>query len=111
MSFGENYKSYLKERQKALILDKPEGFVIYKVNGEECFIIEMFLKKEHRKSDALFELFSDLLVLNSSCKIISGNIHLSDAGCNRTLNAAFKLGFKVAQANNNCLLIVKELGA
>ncbi len=109
MSFGDNYKSYLVERQDAKVLDRPEGFIIYRILDKECFIVDMFILKNHRNTEVLSDLFSDLQILAKGCDTITGNIHLSDKGCNRTINAAFKLGFKVIQANNNCLLIAKEL--
>jgi hypothetical protein len=105
------FEKYMKERQGADCLKTEKGFLFYKVEGQECFIADMYIEPEFRKS-GVFEGFIDALseiALMKSCKAITATIYLNDKGCNRTLNAAFKVGFKLAQANNNVLFIVKEL--
>jgi hypothetical protein len=105
------FEKYMKERQNADLYQTDRGFIFYRIEGFECFIVELFVEEEHRGSSALKELIEtvELQAKDCECKALTGNIYLSDKGCNRTLNAAFKMGFKLGAANNNVLFIVKEL--
>jgi len=106
------FADYMKERQGADCLKVEDaGFVFYRVQGNELYIVDMYIEPASRGSELLFSFIKNLehVAKEHSCKFLSGNIYLSDPGCNRTLNAAFKVGFKLANANNNILLIIKEL--
>jgi hypothetical protein len=105
------FEKYMKERQNADIVQDERGFIFYRIQSNECYIVEMFVDEPFRKTKAAHELMEivELLAVDCQCKFLTANIHLDDKGCNRALRAAFKYGFKLAQANNNIIFIVKEL--
>lgn len=108
----ELYREYIKERENSNLLVNENGWLSYKVNGQECFIVDMFIKKESRGTGLLDKMISDLkdIALLSQCEIIVANIHLNDKGANHTLKAAFKLDFSVVRADHNIIVIVKQIG-
>jgi hypothetical protein len=105
------YAKYISQRAGYEILENEHGFVIYKINGEECFIVDMFVDNDKRGTGACKNLINSLVEIakEKSCKFISGNIHLNDIGCNTTIVAAIYLGFKIIKAEFNILAIKKDL--
>jgi len=101
----------MKERQNADLIQNQKGFVFYRIHSDECYIVEMFIDEPYRGGPAFKELIEtlELIAKDCQCKYMSANIYLNDPGCNRSLSAALKVGFKLHQANNNILLIVKEI--
>lgn len=105
------FAKYLSEREGKQIIEDERGFIVYKIVGEECYLAEGFVSEEARGSSAASDLFRHLLAAAQAegCKAITANIHLIDPGAMRTLAAALKRGFRVASANNNVLLIIREV--
>jgi hypothetical protein len=105
------FEQYMKERQGADCIKKDGAFVFYKIQNEECFIVDMFVEKEKRGSSLFSQMISELSELgkNQGCKFLSATIYLNDPGCNHSLKSALKVGFKLSVANNNVLFIIKEL--
>jgi len=105
------YEQYITERVNQSILWKEFGFIIYKITDQECFIVDMFIQKSARQTDAKREILDSIsrIAIQSQCKVLTGNIHLSDAGATHTLKAALSYGFKVAKSGQDVLLIAKEL--
>lgn len=106
------YAKYISERQEGKILEDSFGFVAYRIIGPECFIIEMYISPESRKSGMARSLVSKLesIAKEHGSTHITGNIHLDDKGASNTLISALMIGFKVVSANAGVLLIAKELG-
>jgi hypothetical protein len=107
------YFDYIKEREGLEVLENESGFITYKITGDECFIKNMFITPKMR-STFLLKNMIDLLceiAFIRKCKFISANIDLQDEGAGRTLVAALKIGFRLARAQNDILLIIKELEA
>ena len=106
------YAKYLKERQDIDVLENKNGFITYKISGDECFIVDMCIDQEIRAlgNARLFINELEKIAKEKSCKYISGNIHLWDKGANNTLIAALNIGFKVVKAEQGILVIVKEIG-
>lgn len=105
------YAKFIDEREGAKILEHKCGFVTYKLEGDECFICNMFVALEFRQGGYARALVEGLeaLALAAGCKILTGNIHLNDHGSNATLISSLLIGFQVAAANNGSLLIVKQV--
>jgi hypothetical protein len=103
------FEKYMKERQNAECIKNEKGFLFYRIQNDECYIVDIFIEESFRKTSASSEIIGELESRVQGSKYISGNVYLSDPGCHRTLKAAFKQGFKIHSANNNILLIVKEL--
>lgn len=109
--FGDLFKSYIKEREGLSVLETEFGFVTYKFIGKECFLKDMCVSAEHRKSSKARELIEMLseIACGAGCEFISANVFVADHGSSNTLLAALKIGFKVVRAENGALLIIKDL--
>ena len=101
------YAKYINEREGAHIVETPSGFCTYKIKNQECFIIDLFVAQEARKSGEarrLIELLNSI-AHESDCNVITANILLADPGANTTLAASLAIGLSVKRANADVLLI------
>lgn len=105
------YAKYISQRAGYEILENEHGFVIYKINGEECFIVDMFVDTNSRKKYYASEFTNELVKIAKSkgCKLITANIHLWDVNYQVTLIVAFKNDFNIVKASNDILLIARKL--
>lgn len=102
---------YLKEREDKRIIEDERGFIIYKIQGEECFIAEAFVDESARGTSAGMDLIRHLCAEAKAegCKAISGTVWVNANGSMRALRAGLKMGFKIVAANNDALLLVMEV--
>lgn len=105
------YSKYMKQRSDASILENGTGFIVYKINQDECFIIDMYVDDQLQQTGRGKELINALsdLARFEKCKYISANIHLTDKNANKTLVSALHTGFKVVKAELGILVILKEI--
>ena len=105
------FAKYISDRQGHKILEDGAGFIIYKINEDECFIVDMYVDENIQQTGRGKNLISALadLARFEKCKYISANIHLWDKNANKTLLAALYTGFKVVKAEVGILVILKEI--
>jgi predicted GNAT superfamily acetyltransferase len=105
------FANYLLEREGAKILENESGFLIYKITGEECFIKDLCVSKDVRQQSKCRDLIASLsgIAKQAGAKYLTGNIFIKDKGHMVTLIAAHALGFKLVGANNDVLMILKDL--
>lgn len=105
------YAKYMRQRSDAKVLEDGSGFIVYKINQDECFIIDMYVDDNVQQTGRGKELINALsdLARFERCKYISANIHLTDKNANKTLISALHAGFKVVKAEVGILIILKEI--
>lgn len=105
------FAKYLSEREGKRIIEDERGFIVYKVQGEECFIAELFVDESARGGSAFTDLLRHLSAEAKSegCKVLTGNISLGAPGAMRVLAASLKRGFRVGAAEGGVLLMIKEV--
>lgn len=108
----ELYKEYVSEREGFEVLSDKDSFISYKlISPEELYIADMFIKKPLRKigkGRELIEAVSDI-AKGRGCKILSANVRLNDPGASNTMLGALMVGFRIFGANNQSIIIVKDL--
>lgn len=105
------YANYISERQNGSVIENDDAFITYKINGDECFILDMYVKKEKRTAGIGKKIVGELeaIALSENCKFISANIHLFDRNANSTLLASLMTGFDVVRADVGIITIIKNL--
>lgn len=106
------YAKYIEERAGGKIIEDDRGFIAYRINGPECFIMEMYIAEDYRKGGAGREFIDKLssIAKEHGCTHITGNVFLDLKGASNTLIAALMVGFRVAEGSKDAVLIVKEIG-
>ena len=111
MSNKSNWALYVEEREGLQVLEKGYGFVCYKINGEECFIQAIFIRKENRLKKMGTNLMDEIseIAKKEGCKFMTATITKFDSDATSSLRAALAYGFKLADANNGTILITKKI--
>lgn len=105
------WTEYMKERFGYSTLVEEYGFVSYTVELGTILLQEIYIKPEFRRVGKSKELLEKLEGIGKerSCSRVWAQVWTTDVGCSQTLKTALGLGFKVQDANNNRVVIVKEI--
>ena len=105
------YYQYIKERMKADVIEADHGFVTFRLLGEECFVCDIYVEENERRKSVCRDLIEGLTAKakEAGCKYIAGRIYLNDNGKERTLQAAFGIGFKLLRSDHDSVLVFKEI--
>jgi GNAT superfamily N-acetyltransferase len=103
------YAKYIMEREGHDIVEDEYGFIIYKLAGPECFIVDIFVDKEKRCSGHGKKLLAELIAKATECTMVTANIWPHKPGSSDALLGALRAGFVVKRAEAGCILIAKDL--
>lgn len=106
-----HYGQYIKERQGTEILENEHGFFTYKISGEECYIIDIFIKKEARRKNIGTEMADNITAIakESGCKYLTGTCFPSTNGATESIKAMFSYGFKLHSCVEDKIILIKEI--
>jgi len=103
------YAQYIKERQDHRILENEHAFITYQIKDKECFIVDMFVRKEYRRKGAGLSILNELKAIVEGCAVITANIWLWDSNCHGTLQGALACGFKLVGTGDAFIRVVFDL--
>lgn len=105
------YFDYIKEREGLDFIIKDYGFCSYSIKDQECFLMDVYIKPEFRKTHKGSTLLNELcsIARDSKCTYLTARNYPKSFGSSESLLAALKYGFKVITTNNEFILIAKEL--
>lgn len=105
------YKLYVKERLDQEVIEMDHGFITYKINDNEVFIQDMFVRDGYRKQHfgkTLVDRVEEIARENNK-KYVTATILPSAGGATVSLLGALSIGFKLIGADKNCVIIGKEV--
>ena len=105
------YGQYIKEREGKDILESEHGFFTYKIHGEECYIEDIFIKKESRRKNIGTEMADEIakIARDAGCKYLTGTCIPSTNGATESMKAMFSYGFRIHSCVNDKIILYKEL--
>lgn len=105
------FGQYIEEREGRSILENENGFFTYIINGEECYIEDIFIKKTARRSGLATEMASELerIAKENYCKYLTGTCVPSLNGATESIKGMFSFGFKVHSCSQDKIILIKEL--
>lgn len=105
------YGQYILEREGKSILENEHGFFTYKIYDEECFIEDIFIKKESRRTGVATEMANMMadMARQAGCKFLTGTCVPSTFGASESMKAMFSYGFKIHSAKEDKIILIKEL--
>lgn len=106
------FAAYLKERCNRELLEVPGvAFATYEISGEECYIVDIFVEKSHRRSKVATEIADQIsnLAREKGCTYLKGSIDLTRNGARESCFALLSYGFKPMLAMNDAVYFRKEL--
>jgi predicted GNAT family acetyltransferase len=105
------WAQYIKEREDFEVVETERGVATYKIMGDECYIKDIFVPKEHRMSGEASKIadhITEVAKING-CKFISGTIVPSLNGSTGSLMSLLKYGFKLESCTNDLIYLKKEI--
>lgn len=105
------YGQYIQEREGKSIVENECGFATYKIFGDECYIVDIFIKKEHRRSSQASSLADHISAMakEAGCKYLTGTCVPSTSGATESMKAMFGYGFKLHACVEDKIILIKEL--
>jgi GNAT superfamily N-acetyltransferase len=105
------YFDYVKERLGQEVIQNEYGFILYYINGQDCFIVDLYVKPEHRRKNIATELADQVqeIAQKRRCTKIWGQVVVGSGGDFVALMSHFSWGLRLHSANANCIVTVKEI--
>lgn len=105
------WAEYFKEREGYETLETDKACLSYKISGEECYIKDIFVLKEHRRSMVGTEIADKCSEIARSlgCKFLSGTVVPSANGATSSTMALIAYGFEIKSAHNDLIIFTKDL--
>lgn len=102
---------YSKERWGYDSIECDFGFALFEIKGEDLLIQDVYVKPELRGDKKAVSLMDRVMKEGNlrKCNRAIIQIWTSDKGATRTMDCVIGYGFKIAEASNNRILLVKEI--
>lgn len=103
--------AYLKEREGFDSVVTGHGFASYKIQGEECYIRDIWIEPAHRKSGAATALADAIsyLARNSGCAYLTGSVSTTCGDPTASTKVLLAYGFRIHSALSGAIIFRKEL--
>lgn len=105
------FAQYIQEGKGKSTLESDKGFVIYSFIDDGCYIEEIFILKEYRKTGEASKLTDQIVEIarQKGCKKLLGSVIPSTPVATNSLRAMIAYGFHVTGSINNFIYLEKEL--
>ena len=108
-----HYASYIKEREDIDTMEHEHGFAMFKITAGECYIIDIYVEKEHRQKKIASDL-ADAVALyakGKGCTYLVGSVCPSAKNATASTKVLFAYGFSLhhIDSDKNLVMFVKEL--
>lgn len=102
---------YEKERRGVEFIETEQGFVTYFINGEECFIEDLFVRSDCRLKGHATALVTAAkeAAKKRGCKILTSTIKVDCLNSTDSLKFQIKYGARLVSAHNNVIVMTKEI--
>lgn len=103
--------AYLKEREGFDSILRDEGFISYRIQGDECLIYDIFVSLDYRKKRIATELAEQVekIAINSGCKYLSGTVIPTAKNSTESARFILSYGMKIHAAIPNAIVFRKDL--
>ncbi len=103
--------AYLKEREGFDSIITDEGFATYRINGEECYIRDIWVHPDYRKEQMASIMADDIarIAIQQGCKFLSGSVSTTAKDATTSTKVLLAYGFQVFSAVNGGIFFRKDL--
>lgn len=104
------YEAYVNEVEGFSVLKADEGFITYRAYNDHIYARDVYVVPEARKLGVARVMFEALEIEGRALGLnkLVVSIVPSHVGSDGRLQCAQKLGFKILQAQNDIIFLVKE---
>lgn len=105
------YAQYIKEREDFEIIEDEFGFASYKFFGPECYIRDIYVVPEKRKTSVGTSYMEKITALakEAGCTHLTGTVFPSANGSSESMAAILRGGFKIHSSTSEKIILTKEI--
>jgi len=103
--------SYFSEREDFECLVKPEGFAAYKISGEVCYLKDIWVHKDFRKTGLASKMADEIAskAKLSNCRYLTGSVAIGLKSTTDSVKVLLAYGFLVHDVVNGGIIFRKEI--
>jgi ribosomal protein S18 acetylase RimI-like enzyme len=105
------YAQYIFEREGFSTIECPGGFATYRTQGSECYLRDIYVAPEARKSGLASELTRavERSAKDAGATILTGTVDPKAKGSSEGLAAMLAYGFKLHSSTADRIVVFKDL--
>lgn len=105
------FSEYVKERGGKEIVESDKGFATYYYIENGCYIEDIYVQPEFRKSGEASRLADQIseIAKSNGCKILYGTVCPQANGSTSSLKVLLAYGFSLDSSINNLVILKKDL--
>ncbi len=105
------YSDYINECGVRGIVETEKGFATYQISNLECWIPDIYIVPEHRKSKAGSDIADAVakIAKEQGCKYLSGTVDTQFKEATRSMQVLLGYGFKYNKHDSRMLWFIKEI--
>ena len=105
------YGDYILEREGQSILENDDGFATYQFFGNVCYIINIYVVPEKRKTKVASQLADKICEIARlhDCTQLMGSVSLCTSNPTASIKVLLAYGFYVTEFKNDLLWFKKDL--
>lgn len=105
------FANYLHEREGVEVLQTPDGFAIYSIQGSECYLRDIYIQPKARKSGLASIIANKIqdIAKGKGCTVMTGSVSPSANNSTDSIKVLLAYGMKVVSASNNFIIFSKDI--
>lgn len=105
------YKEYLAERESKSCFETPHGFAIYQIQGDECYLKDIYVQPEHRKHGYASRIADQIseIAKGRGCRWLVGSVSPPANNSHISLLVLLAYGMKLKRADKDIIYFYKEI--
>jgi predicted GNAT family acetyltransferase len=105
------FAQYIREREGKEIVETENGFATFFYTGEYCYIEDIYVKPELRKSGLASELANQIseIAKNKGVKKLLGSVSPKATGADASMRVLLAYGFKLLSSDKDLIYFEKEI--
>jgi GNAT superfamily N-acetyltransferase len=105
------YADYIKEREGKESLEVEQGFATYEIVNEFCYIEDIYIKPEARKTNLATRIADEItqIAKGRGCKQLLGSVLVGANGDTTSLKVLLAYGMKLDSVNGKTIYFSKEI--
>lgn len=106
------YAQYVLEREDKFTIETEECFAIYKVNGKDCYIQDVFVTKEARGKNLgkmLVDTIEQMAKEHHDCNRLLGSVDIQDKNATANMSIWLKQGWQLLTISGSLVYLKKDI--
>lgn len=106
------YANYVLERLgRDTLVYADMGFATYKIEGQECYLVDLHVEKPYRKQGVASRIADDVVKIakDNGCTVLKGSVAINSNNPDISMMALLAYGLKPISAHDNFIIFKKDI--